>query len=88
MHIQRLKLPHQKVKEEMHLQENILFDFRPLVTRNIAQYPIHHMTYLATKFEVATSNGLGGVHNKNRDRCMTWPRSAVGNVSINRCKSD
>ena len=60
MHIQRLKLPHQKVKEEMHLQENILFDFRPLVTRNIAQYPIHHMTYLATKFEVATSNGLGG----------------------------
>ena len=26
------------------------------VTQNIAQYPLHHVTYLATKFEVATSN--------------------------------
>ena len=53
-------LPCQNVKEEMHLQENILFDFLPSVTRNVPQYPLHHMTYLATKFEVATSNGLGG----------------------------
>ena len=30
------------------------------VTRNVAQYPLHHMTYLGTKFEVAVSNGLGG----------------------------
>ena len=29
------------------------------VTRNVAQYPLHHVTYSATKFEVATSNGLG-----------------------------
>ena len=36
----------------MHLQEN--------VTRNAAQYPLHHVTYSATKFEVAMSNGLGG----------------------------
>ena len=28
--------------------------------RNIAQYPLHHVTYPATKFEVATSKGLGG----------------------------
>ena len=28
------------------------------VTRNVAQYPLHHMTYPATKFEVATSNSL------------------------------
>ena len=30
------------------------------VIRNIAQYPLHHVTYSATKFEVALSNGLGG----------------------------
>ena len=30
------------------------------VTRNVAQYPLHHVTYSDTKFEVATSNGLEG----------------------------
>ena len=30
------------------------------VTRNVAQYPLHHVNYSPTKFEVATSNGLGG----------------------------
>ena len=30
------------------------------VTRNVAQYPLHHVTCSPTKFEVATSNGLGG----------------------------
>ena len=30
------------------------------VTRNFAQYPLHHVTYSTKKFEVATSNGLGG----------------------------
>ena len=39
----------------MHLQENSLFDI-DLVT----QYPLHHVTYSAKWFEVATSNGLGG----------------------------
>ena len=29
------------------------------VTRNIAQYPLQHMTCLGTKFEVAPSNDLG-----------------------------
>ena len=38
----------------MHLQENTFF-----VTRNVAQYPLHHVTYLGTKFRVAMSNGLG-----------------------------
>ena len=28
-------------------------------TRNIAQYPLQHMTCLGTKIEVAPSNGLG-----------------------------
>ena len=30
------------------------------VTQNVAQYPLHHVTYSATKFEVAMSNRLGG----------------------------
>ena len=30
------------------------------VIQNVAQYPQHHVTYSATKFEVATSNSLGG----------------------------
>ena len=30
------------------------------VTRNVTQYPLHHMIKASTKFEVATFNGLGG----------------------------
>ena len=50
------------VREELHLQENTLFDIDLgiKVTQNVAQYPLHHGTYLAAKFEVATPNGLGG----------------------------
>ena len=46
----------------MHLQENLIFDLDlgVKVTRNVAQYPLHHVTYSTTKFEVGTSNGLGG----------------------------
>ena len=29
-------------------------------TQNIAKYPLHYVTYVPAKFEVATSNGLGG----------------------------
>ena len=45
--------------QEMHLQENTLFDFDlgVKVTRNIAHYPRHHVTYAAAKFDVATSHG-------------------------------
>ena len=62
MHLQSLKLLCQKLEEEKHLQENSLFDLDlgVKVTRNVAQYPLHHVTYPATKFEVATSNPLGG----------------------------
>ena len=35
-------------------------DLRVKVTRNVAQYPLHHVTYSATKFEVTTFNGLEG----------------------------
>ena len=29
------------------------------VTRNVAQYPLHYVAYLGTKFEVARANGKG-----------------------------
>ena len=31
-----------------------------MVTRNVAQCPLHHVTYAPTEFEVTTSKGLGG----------------------------
>ena len=34
-------------------------------TRNVAQYPQHHMTYAPAKFVVAISNGLAG-------NALTW----------------
>ena len=37
----------------------LIFDLGVKVTRNVAQYLLHHGTNVATKFEVATSNGLG-----------------------------
>ena len=59
MHRQNLKLLHRKVYEEMHLQENTFLDLGVKVTRNVTQYPLHHVIYAPTKFEVSTSNGLG-----------------------------
>ena len=46
----------------MHLQGNTFFnlDIRVKVTQNVVQYPLHHVTYSPAKFEVATSNSLGG----------------------------
>ena len=43
------------------LQENTFFDLDRgvKVTRNVAQRPLHHVTYLGTKFKVAMSNSLG-----------------------------
>ena len=51
--------------KEMHYQENILFDLDPKakrvkVTRNVAQCPLHHVTYAPTEFEVTASKALGG----------------------------
>ena len=47
----------------MHFHENLFLtfglDLGVNVIRNIAQYPLQHMTCLGTKFEVAPSNGLG-----------------------------
>ena len=42
-----------------------------LVTQNIAQYPLHHVTYAPAKFEVATSNGLAG--DAFTRKYIVWP---------------
>ena len=49
------------VTEEMHLQENTLYDLDLVVkvTQNVVQSPPNRMTYAPAKFEVATSNILG-----------------------------
>ena len=46
----------------MHLHENTLFDLDigVQVTQDVAKYPLHHVTYSDTKFEVATPGGLNG----------------------------
>ena len=46
----------------MHLQESTitLFDLEVKVTGNVAQCPLHQVTYASTKVEVTTSKGLGG----------------------------
>ena len=51
MWLQRLKLLHLTVLERMHLQENTLFDLdlEVKVTRNVAQYPLNHVTYAGLK---------------------------------------
>ena len=36
----------------------LTFDLGVKVTRNVTQYPLHHVIYASAKFEVATSNGL------------------------------
>ena len=45
--------------QEMHYQENTLFDLDPKVkvTQNVAQYPRLYVTYAPAKFDVATSHG-------------------------------
>ena len=48
MHQQSLILLHPTVKEKMHVQKSTLL-------QNVAQYPLHHMTYAPTEFEVTTS---------------------------------
>ena len=58
MRQQSLILLHPTVKDKIHLQENTLFDLD--LWRNVAQCPLHHVTYAPTVFEVTTSKALGG----------------------------
>ena len=41
------------------LSKSRFFTFDLGVTQNVAQYPLHHVSYAPAKFEVAMSNGLG-----------------------------
>ena len=45
----------------MDLQESTLYDLDlgVSVTKNVAQYHPHHVTYAPANFEVAMSNGMG-----------------------------
>ena len=60
--LQSLKLLRLTVSEEKHYKKihYLTFDLGVKVTGNVALYPLHHVTCSPTKFEVATSNGLGG----------------------------
>ena len=49
------------------------FDLGVKVTWNVAQYPLHHVTNTAAKFETATSNGLGGDVFTRKRKCIIWP---------------
>ena len=46
----------------MHLQENnyLISGYVVKVTQNVAQCPLHHVTYALTEFEVTTSKALRG----------------------------
>ena len=59
MQRQSLQLLRQTVWEEMHLHEIALFDLEigVKVTQDVAKYPLHHVTYSDTKFEISTSDG-------------------------------
>ena len=51
----------------------LTFDLGVRVTENIAQYPIHHLTYSDTKFKLAMSNGLrGAAFTRKYIICMTF----------------
>ena len=62
MHLQSFKLLHPTVSNDIHSQKNTVFDVDLWVevTQNVAQYPLHHVTYAPAKFEIATSSSLGG----------------------------
>ena len=59
MHLQSLKILCLTVKE-MHLQNTVFdLDLGVNVTQDVAQCPLHHVTYAHMKFEAATSNVCG-----------------------------
>ena len=64
-----MKLLRPSVREEMHLLENTVLtvhvDIGVKVTRNVAQYSLHHVTHAPAKFKVASPNGLGNAFTRN-----------------------
>ena len=60
--ITELRIEHSLHVQMVHhrIYPLFMFDRHLGVTQNIIQYPLHHMPYAPGKFEVATSNDLGG----------------------------
>ena len=59
----------------MDLLEKAEFDLWPQpckVAQDVAQYPLHHVTYVLANFEVATSNGLEDEFTR-KNSIWTWP---------------
>ena len=57
----------------MHLQDNTLTidaDLGVKLTQNVAQYPLHHVTYALAKFEAATFKRSGG--DAFTRKCILW----------------
>ena len=65
-----------RLTEEMHLQENSFFDLDPKVkvAWSVTQYPLHHVTYSGTKFEIAMFNGLGDT--------FTWTKNIICRLTL------
>ena len=68
----------------MHKQESTLFDLDlgVKVTQNVAQYPLHHVTYAPVKFEVATSNSLGVT---SESMCTNYWLTACSSLPRKKC---
>ena len=66
----------------MHLQEITLFD---IVTQNVAQYPLHHVTYAPAKFDVATSR-VGSHVVSVRIHCTEKWRTSFHNDVLSKSK--
>ena len=83
MHLQSLKLLRSMVWEKCIFKKiyylTFDLDLRVKLTRNVAQYPHHHhMAYTASKFEVATSNSLGGdAFTRKHTKCCNYPLNQV-----------
>ena len=62
----------------------LIFDLDPIVkvTQNVAQYPLHHVNYSPTKFEVSTLKGLGG--DAFTRKFNIWPLTLTLGVKVTR----
>ena len=47
-----------------------------------AQYPLHHVTYAATKFEVPMTNGSGGDNNYKKPHVRTHRQTDKINIDL------
>ena len=82
------RVPYYKLTLSLRLwwAKNTFFDLAK-VTWNAAQYPLHHVTYARVKFEVATSNGLGGDAFTRKYIIWPWDQGHMNcsPVSSNKC---